>query len=149
MGIKADKAEELFRNGYNCSQAVFGAFAEDLGLDFDKAIRISSSFGGGIAHLRETCGAVSGMCMVLGAKYGGYEPKNNQLKTEHYERVQNVIKTFSQHNGSFICRDLLGMKAGTTEPKPEERTSEYYKKRSCPELVHDAAQILEDYFENA
>ena len=149
MGKKADRAEELFRSGYNCSQSVFGAFAEDLGLDFDTAIRISSSFGGGVAHLRDICGVVSGMCMVLGAKYGDYEPNNNALKTKHYERVQSLIKEFSAHNGSFICRDLLGINAGTTEPAPEERTSEYYKRRSCPELVHDAAEILEKYLENA
>ena len=29
---KADRAEELFRMGYNCSQSVYAAFAEELGI---------------------------------------------------------------------------------------------------------------------
>ena len=58
---KGDIAKSLFEKGYNCAQAVFGAFAEDLGIDFDTAVKISSPFGGGMGRLREVCGTVSGM----------------------------------------------------------------------------------------
>ena len=44
----ADKARELFNEGYNCSQAVLGAFAEDAGLDVKTALRLSAPFGGGM-----------------------------------------------------------------------------------------------------
>ena len=66
MKNHSEKAAELFVNGCNCSQAVFGAFAEDCGIDFETALRLSSSFGGGMGRLRETCGAVTGMFMVAG-----------------------------------------------------------------------------------
>ena len=55
------KARELFRQGYNCSQSVVGAFHEEMGLPLETALRLSSSFGGGMGGLRDTCGAVTGM----------------------------------------------------------------------------------------
>lgn len=77
---KSEKAVELFKKGYNCSQSVFGAFAEDLGIDFETAVMISSSFGGGMGRMREVCGAVSGMFMAAGIKYGYSDPKNMNAK---------------------------------------------------------------------
>jgi len=64
-----ERAIELFKQGYNCAQSVFGAFSEDLGVDFKTAVKTSSSFGAGMGRLREVCGAVSGMFMVVGYKY--------------------------------------------------------------------------------
>ena len=39
----AEKARELFLSGCSCSQAVLGAFAEELGLDNDTAMKLASS----------------------------------------------------------------------------------------------------------
>ena len=82
MSDKAQLAKKLFLDGYNCSQAVFGAYAEDFGIDFSTAMKISSGFGGGFGRMREVCGAVSGMTMVLGLKYGYDDPKANELKAQ-------------------------------------------------------------------
>ena len=49
MSERSEKAKELFKSGYNCSQSVLGVFAEELGMDFETAMKISSSFGGGIS----------------------------------------------------------------------------------------------------
>ena len=68
--MKNDIAMALFRNGANCAQAVVGAYAEECGLEFDQAMRLASSFGAGMGRLREVCGAVSGMLMVIGLKEG-------------------------------------------------------------------------------
>ena len=65
MNTHSDLAKELFKKGYNCSQAVFAAFCDQTGLDFDTSLKIASSFGGGMGRLREVCGAVSGMLMVV------------------------------------------------------------------------------------
>ena len=56
-------------NGKNCSQAVFTAFATDLGLTEDMALAVSAGLGGGVGRMREVCGAVSGSAMVVGLKY--------------------------------------------------------------------------------
>lgn len=138
----ADKARELFNEGYNCSQAVLGAFAEDAGLDVKTALRLSAPFGGGMGRMREVCGAVSGMFMVAGLKYGYSDPSAKQEKAELYALVQKLAAGFKEKNGSIICKELLGV--SDTSPTPEPRTAAYYKKRPCVELVGDAAELLEN-----
>lgn len=145
MTNHAEIAKELFKKGYNCSQAVVGAFAEELGVDFDTAIKMSSSFGGGMGRLREVCGTVSGMLMAAGLKYWDLNADAREAKTKHYEKVQELARRFKEKNGSIICRELLKGIENSTSPIASERTAEYYKKRPCLELVGDAAEILEQY----
>lgn len=143
----AEKARELFKQGYNCSQAVLLAFEDVTGLDGKTALMLSSSFGGGMGRLREVCGAVSGMFMVIGILYGYSDPKDQAGKTEHYARIQRLAEEFRQENGSIICRELLGLGGGADTPVPELRTESYYKKRPCAEMVASAAAITERYIE--
>lgn len=70
----AEKARDLFREGYNCAQSVVGAFHEEMGLSLSEATRLASSFGGGMGGLRETCGAVTGMFLVAGMLMGYDDP---------------------------------------------------------------------------
>lgn len=144
------KAGELFAKGYNCSQAVLLAFAEELGMSFDMAARLSSSFGGGMGRLREVCGAVSGMFMVTGLLCGYADPEDHAAKTEHYKRIQQLAARFKEHTGSIICRELLGLEhKGADSHVPEKRTAEYYKKRPCREMVEIAARITAEYIVSA
>ena len=143
--IYAQKAMALFREGYNCSQSVFLAFEDCYGIDRQTALRLSSSFGGGMGRLREVCGAVSGMFMVAGLLYGYEDPKDHTAKTEHYKRIQELAQEFREVNGSIVCRDLLGLAAGADSHVPEKRTEEYYKKRPCVQLVGLAEAIMEGY----
>ena len=144
----SQRAMELFKQGYNCSQAVFVSFCEDINLDFDTALKLSSSFGAGMGRLREVCGAVSGMFMVAGMKYGYTDVKDRDAKAEHYKMIQELASQFKAENHSIICRELLGLKSGPDSPIPEERTENYYKKRPCVELVGHAAQIIEEAIKN-
>jgi len=143
----SDYAKELFKKGYNCSQSVFVAFCDETGLDIEDALKISSSFGGGMGRLREVCGAVSGMFMVVGMKYGYTDPTDKSKKSEHYKLIQSLAKRFENKNQSIICRDLLKLTSKLEAPIPEDRTEAYYKKRPCAELVEYAAQILDEYIE--
>ena len=135
------KAEELFLEGYNCAQAVFCAFADEIGIEEEIALKLSSSFGGGMGRMREVCGAVSGMFMALGALRGYSSPDDNNEKKELYSKVQKLAEEFKKENGSIICRELLGGGASQT-PTPSERTPEFYKKRPCKEYVGIAAEVL-------
>lgn len=141
---KAKKAMELFQEGYNCAQAVLGAFAQDMNMDFQQAMMLSSSFGGGMGRMREVCGAVSAMFMVAGLEKGYSDPKAFTEKAGHYDYIQQLAAKFKEENGSIICRDLLGLtKPGPDTPVPEPRTEAYYKKRPCQLLVGQCAAILE------
>ncbi len=145
MSKHGDKAYELFMSGYNCSQAVAGAFADVLGMDFETAVKLGSGFGGGMGRMREVCGTFSGIVMVMSMLYGYSDPKDNSTKTELYGRIQEIAEQFRRDNGSIICKDLLGLSKPEGTSVPDQRTSEYYKKRPCPELCRYAADILEQY----
>lgn len=145
---RKEKAIELFEGGYNCAQAVILAFSDLTELDEKTLARLGSSFGGGMGRLREVCGAVSGMFAVAGLLYGYDGASGGAEKTEHYARIQQLARLFSEKNGSIICRELLGLEKKTDTPEPEARTAEYYKKRPCRELVGDAAEILEGFIKS-
>lgn len=141
----AQKAMRLFKEGYNCAQAVFLAFEDKYDIERKTALMLSSSFGGGMGRLREVCGAVSGMFMVAGTLYGYDSSDDFETKSQHYERIQALANDFSSANGSIICRELLGLGQGKDNPTPEKRSEAYYKKRPCGELVGIAAAIMEAY----
>ncbi|MGB8454596.1 MAG: C-GCAxxG-C-C family protein [Anaerocolumna sp.] len=143
----SELAMGYFKDGYNCSQSVFLAFCEAYGMDPETALKISSSFGGGMGRLREVCGAVTGMFMVAGLVYGYTDPNDQEMKAQHYKRIQFLAKEFGDRNGFIICRELLGLGSGKDIPVPELRTAEYYKKRPCAELVGMAAGIMEEYLD--
>ena len=86
----AEKAGALFLEGYSCAQAVLGAYAPELGLDLPAAMRLASSFGGGMGGMRETCGAVTAMLMVAGLRDGYDAPGDLAAKTAHYARVRGL-----------------------------------------------------------
>lgn len=142
---KEEQAMALFKQGYNCSQAVVAVFCEEAGLERAQALRLASSFGGGMGRMREVCGAVSGMFLVAGALYGTDRPDDQEGKKEHYARIQELAARFKEQTGSIICRELLGAAGKDDAPVPSERTETYYKKRPCVEMVALAVNIMETY----
>ncbi len=137
-------AADLFLSGSNCAQAVLLAFGDLTGLDDALAARISSGFGGGVARMREVCGAVSGMVMVADLLYGYIDPgENDSAKKAHYQRIQALAAAFQAEAGSIVCRDIL--KNPPSDPNPSPRTAEYYKTRPCTRMVMMAARVLDQY----
>ena len=137
-------AEDCFKRGCNCAQSVLLAFGDVTGLEDETALRLSSSFGGGLGRLREVCGAVSGGAMVLGLLRGYADPGDREGKKAHYVLVREFAERFREQNGSIICRELLAGVPKTPGGEPEARTKEYYKKRPCAELCRIAAQIIDE-----
>ena len=137
MSKYSERAVELFKEGKNCSQSVFTAFAPDLGISEETALRISIGLGGGVGRMREVCGAVSGSAMVVGIKY----PELS--KAQVYEKVRLIADEFKKTNPSIVCKELLGISKAEKSFIPEERTAEYYKKRPCVKIVEDAALATE------
>ena len=121
MSNKTEKALELFKSGHNCAQAVLAVFCEELGLDYSTAMKLSSSFGGGMGRMKEVCGTVSAMFMAAGLAYCTEE--NN--KPEQYKIVQELAQKFKDINGTIICRELSSI--------------------SCAKLVEDSVKIFEEY----
>ena len=139
------KAAELFLSGYNCAQAVAVAFHEELGLTERQAARMASAFGGGMGRMREVCGAVSGMLMVLSQLYGYDTPGDDISKKRLYGEVQALAAGFRAENGSIICREIL--KNPPSDPNPTPRTAEFYARRPCAKMVMTAARLMEQFME--
>ena len=142
-----DRAAKLFLEGYNCAQAVFGAFCDVTGMDFESAMKLSSSFGGGMGRMREVCGAVSAMFMVAGILYGYSNTDDDGKKAEHYKRIQALADEFKADHGTIICRELLSSLKKDTNPVPEARTEHYYQERPCAAFVRSAAMCLDRLIE--
>ena len=145
---RSERAKEKFLQGYACSQAVALAFCDVMGADEASVSKIMLPFGGGLGRLRLTCGAVSGMAAVVGMVFADAEnsPEN---KKKVYAIVQELCAKFQAETGSLICSELLsGMKVPVeVGGVAEARTAEYYRKRSCADMVALAAQIVEEYLQ--
>lgn len=144
MSYYTDRAVQLFKSGFNCSQAVFAAFADKIGMPEETALRVSAGLGGGVGRMREVCGAVCGAAMLAGMIYGATEGSDRAAKAKTYEKVQEIAAEFRKTNRSIVCRELLGLSAGeNSAPIPEARTESYYKKRPCAKQIEDAARAAE------
>ena len=146
--IRAQRAVDLFKQGFNCSQAVFASCADLYGItDEQLALRLSASFGGGMGRMRLVCGAASGMFMLAGLHNGSCTPHDNAGKMNNYALVQDLAGQFKSTYGSLICAELLGLapigaiSCQPSDPKPADRTPEYYEKRPCPEMIAQAVRI--------
>ena len=151
---RVEKAKRLFKeDGYNCCQAVVLAYNDIFGIDDNTAAALSSGFGGGMGRMREVCGSVSGMILLAGLLKPACDPSDKVARTGNYALVQEVAGEFKSMNGSIICKELLGLTGGPVaegkgihgipeSPTPSDRTSEYYKKRPCEELVGISARII-------
>ncbi|MGN1372718.1 MAG: C-GCAxxG-C-C family protein [Candidatus Coproplasma sp.] len=146
MGVRADRAKEMFLQGYNCSQAVVGAFADLFGYDTVTALKFAEGLGGGMGRMRLTCGAVSAMAVLASMKMSSGEAGDLKLRGEIYSVIQKMAGEFKEANGSVICAELLGLAMpkdnGAT---PEERTPDYYRRRPCADKVYECALLVEKY----
>ena len=142
---RAERAKQNFLAGANCAQAVLCAFEEEIALDHETAMKLASGFGGGMARMREVCGAVSGMFIAADLILGPSGTDSKTAKDSHYAFLQNLAAEFKAETGSIICRVMLGIAADQPADSPvsEARTPAYYRKRPCAELCALAAEILE------
>jgi len=142
----AENAKNNFKQGYNCAQSVFMTYAGRFGIDNDTALKMASSFGGGMGRMREVCGAVSAMFMIAGLAKGYTENDNDEIKGNHYQLIQNLAEKFKERNGTIICRELLGLEKGENNSfVPSKRTEQYYQERPCEDFISDACEIIDKY----
>jgi C_GCAxxG_C_C family probable redox protein len=107
MGSIEENAIQSFREGLNCAQAVFAAWAEKLEYDRETAIRTATGFGGGIGRLQVTCGVVTGASMVIGMHNSRIYPDNAVRKEKSYEMIQEFHRQFVAEHHSSDCMDLI------------------------------------------
>ena len=94
--------------------------------------------------LREVCGAVSGMFMVMGMLKGYDSPGDPQAKAQHYQRIQTMAAQVSDQYGTLICRDLLAQNQTEAAPVLSEQVAAINQKRQCARYVEMCAALVEE-----
>ena len=142
------RAEELFMQGFNCSQSVAAAFADVYGYTEEQMLRVSAGFGAGIGRLRLSCGAFNAMALRVGLENGSVTPGDREGKSANYKTVQQLAARFQEEHGSLICAELLKLKRDAPlSYEASERTAEYYQERPCVKQIISAARIYAEYLE--
>lgn len=131
---KVEEALGLFKEGFSCSQAVFAAYAKDLGMDYEMALKVSQAFGGGMGGMRGECGAVTGAYMVISLMYGRTKAEDGKARLKTFNLVKEFARKFKEIHQTTVCRQLLEGKSGT-----------HYD--MCSEYVKNACLLLDELLE--
>ena len=142
----AERAADYFTRGFNCSQSVLAAYAEQFGLTEELALKVAGGFGGGMGRMGETCGAVTGAIMVIGLKFASTTPGDMQGKENAYAVVREFVHRFKGRNVTVLCRELLDCDISTPEGMKRAQQEKLIKK-CCPKLIQDAVEILDQLIE--
>lgn len=141
-----EKAIELLKKKYHCSQALLGAFAGDFGFDMKTAFKISTCLGGGMRQ-GTTCGCLTGGLLVLGLAFGFSDPQDKELETYGNRKTEEYIRAFrDKMKGDIYCRDILGKDI----TKPEDMAvirQEGLIMQKCPRAFFASVEILEKMLE--
>lgn len=138
-----EKAFKLLNEKYHCTQALFGAFANDLGLDLKTAFKISTCFGGGM-RCGNTCGCITAGLLVLGMTFGFYNASDTEQEVYGNKKTEEFIRRFSEKmNGKVNCRDILGKDISIPDEMAEIRKNGLILKK-CPAALEAGIEILEE-----
>ena len=124
MSEKAKLAQQLHTEGYNCAQAVFCAFSDELGFDRQTARRLMEGFGAGMGDRTNVCGALSGAVAVIGYVFSNGVPERGPQRNMVYGKVAEVTKAFKELYKEDVCSHILQV-------------------NTCGQKVYDAAVIVE------
>lgn len=101
-------AEDLFRGGFFCSEAVVSAIRSNFELDVpEEVIAMASGFPVGIGRSKCLCGAVSGGVMAIGLIFGRTVQKDPQVE-QTLALSKELHDWFKSANGknALCCRIL-------------------------------------------
>jgi C_GCAxxG_C_C family probable redox protein len=138
-----DAAHKLFGKGLNCAQSVFAAKSDLTGLSVTDSLKIATGFGAGMAMMQQTCGAVTGAYMVIGALHGRVNPDDEDSRDKTYGLIEEFNKRFLALHGNLNCRELLGVDLQSKEGIEEAEREGYFQSR-CAKYVEDAEKILDE-----
>jgi len=138
-------ALKYFSSDHNCAQSVLRSLLEHKKLYFKEATRVAAGFGGGIAREGQTCGAVTGAIMAIGAIEGRLVPEFLDHKKATYEIGKRFLKHFKEKHKTCLCKELIGYDVGDPEQYREAEKKGVFRDL-CTSFVEDAVRIVLDLF---
>lgn len=139
--ILRKEAIERFRSEFNCSQSVLGSMAGVLDTDATILEKVSSGFGGGMGHMQEKCGAVTGSFMAISLYCGNKYSSNSERTERAYSMIKEFDSEFRKLHGTTICRELVKHDLDS----PEEHAKAVEENVSglvCEKCIADSVDIL-------
>jgi C_GCAxxG_C_C family probable redox protein len=140
---RKEQAIKLFKNKFNCSQAVFTAYRRQDVLDEQNALKLSTIFGAGVACTgRGQCGAISGALLAISMHHGRGDLASTAAKGATYMLGQQFIAEFKERMGDSACESILGINIGTPENLAKAQELQLFETR-CVDAVKAACDILD------
>jgi len=128
---------------YNCCESVLLALKDYLKLGSDVIPKIGTGIGAGVSLNGLLCGAVSGVAMAIGIKYGRTSPE--ECPQPVWNIVDKYVAEFQDKFGYVNCRQLTGLDLETPEG-----LKEYFAKvhdYSCADRIRFAVQKALEVFQ--
>jgi len=136
-----NEALNRFRSDYNCSQSVLSSLAGELRLDVSLLEKVSSGFGGGMGHMQETCGAVTGSFMAISLYCGNKYDDNHRRTAEAYGMIKKFDAAFKDLHGSTVCRDLIKYELDSGDEHQKLVDNNVFE-LVCEKCIADSIDIL-------
>ncbi len=113
MEEKLKLAGRAYGNGCTCSQAVFCAFARDMGMDETLAYKIMEGFGGGFGGMREMCGALCAAAAVI-----SYCTSSASIDGASREKTGWAIRQAGRSTGGSTARSAAARSRTAVRRRP-------------------------------
>ncbi len=139
-----EKAIQLFKERFHCSQAVLAAGQEKIGTVNEEVVKAMGSFGGGLASSGRVCGALVGGVALISSMYsrgnlqGKEDPRMWYLSRALVKKFEELCAPFASIN----CCDIAQV-----DWHNRDQVREFYKnpestRQNCIKLVGDTAYAL-------
>ena len=144
----ADKAAQLFADGFHCSQAVLCACAELFREEppSPEVVATMAPFAGGMGSSGQVCGALSGALATIGFTLGKTAPKqenHQQMCSLSYAMIQKFTAITEPH-GSIKCSDIAQVDWKDKEAVHIFRTNPDSTRKNCVRVVRETSNALYD-----
>jgi C_GCAxxG_C_C family probable redox protein len=133
----AERAAELFQQGFCCAESVLQSMAEGLDIRSEIIPRIATGLCGGVARTGDICGAVSGGVLAISLATGRNHPADPR---EDNQRLAGMfLDECERQFGSTRCEKLIGCRLDT--PEGMKFFKENKLREKCALLTREAARI--------
>jgi C_GCAxxG_C_C family probable redox protein len=139
-----EKAIDLYRRRFHCSQAVLAAGLEKIGAVNEDVIKAFGAFGGGIAGSGRACGALTGSIGVIGRilSRGKIEGTEDPGMSSVCRKFMTEFEKLTRQYGGTDCRDIAGVNWQDEEMVKAFREDPEGRRKICMELVGATAFVL-------
>lgn len=149
VAMVKDRARKNFSKGFNCSECIMEAVLEciDTGLP-KETLKVATGFGGGVGLFGDTCGAITGAVMALGAVHGRCRlPEGEDRKTVAQNASKQLYGNPGLYRLSYQLPNMVRDKYGNTLCR--EISSQWKNQWLCREHALHCREIITDVAEFA